>query len=131
MVIQGVTGCSLVAITDCGTHTHTYCIWIGVSRSECECVCVRVPASLSVCPRKCLGLQLTIAIHNTSIPPVYIVVCSICYILWVGYWLIFIFIIFPHGTIQLDKSKSQRLMLTSTVGGGGRTVWGEFTKLKS
>lgn len=48
MVIQGVTGCSLVAITDCNTHTLTYCIWIGVSRTECVCVNVCVPASLSV-----------------------------------------------------------------------------------
>lgn len=128
MVIQGVTGCSLVAITDCDTHTHIRIAYGLESLDLNVSVCVCVPASLSVCPRKCLGLQLTIAIHNTSIPPVYIVVCSICYILWVGYWLIFIIIfIFPHGTIQLDKSKSQRLMLTSTVG-GRRTVWGGIHK---
>lgn len=44
MVIQGVTGCSLVAITDCDTHTHIRIAYglesLDLNVSVCVCVCL-------------------------------------------------------------------------------------------
>lgn len=51
MVIQGVTGCSLVAITDCDTHTHIRIAYglesLDLNVSLCVCVCACQPVCLS------------------------------------------------------------------------------------